>query len=201
MELDFIFSIIILIMSVVIHEVSHGYMAYAFGDSTAKLARRLTLNPLKHLDMMGSIVVPTIAFITTGFIFGWAKPVPYNPYNLKNARYAEPLVAFAGPLSNFFVATVFGLLIRFDVFSDSLIPAAGLIVLINIILGVFNMIPIPPLNGSKVLFGILPYQLRGVKYFLETHWFWILLVFIFFLWKFVTPIVGAIFYLLTGLNF
>ena len=167
MEINFIFAIAVLIMSVVIHEVSHGYMAYYFGDITAKMAGRLTLNPFNHLDMVGSVIVPTIAFLTTGFIFGWAKPVPYNPYNLRNAKVGEPMVALAGPLSNFIVALVFGSLIRFGVIPADLIQPAGLIVLINIVLGTFNLIPIPPLDGSKILFGILPYNLLYIREFLE----------------------------------
>ncbi|OGD68578.1 hypothetical protein A3E89_02690 [Candidatus Campbellbacteria bacterium RIFCSPHIGHO2_12_FULL_35_10] len=201
MELDFIFSIIILIMSVVIHEVSHGYMAYAFGDPTAKIAKRLTLNPFSHLDLVGSIIVPMIMFISnTGFIFGWAKPVPYNPYNLRNARWGEPLVALAGPLSNFMVAIVFGLLIRLGLLGGTLMYAGSMIVLVNLVLGIFNLIPIPPLDGSKVLFGFFPYQLVKIRNFLEANLFWILLIFVFFLWKFVTPLVAIAFSLLTGLS-
>lgn len=200
-EIDFIFSIAILIMSVVVHEVSHGYMAYYFGDPTAKLAKRLTLNPLRHLDLMGSLIVPTIAFVTTGFLFGWAKPVPYNPYNLRNPKVGEPMVALAGPLSNFIIATFFGTLLRFGVFPENFLYPVTLIVIINIVLGVFNLVPIPPLDGSKVLFGILPYSMMNVRNFLEKNGMWLLLIFIFFLWKFLSPIIGTIFYFITGENF
>lgn len=203
-EIDFIFSIIILIMSVVVHEVSHGYMAYFFGDPTAKFAGRLTLNPLRHLDINGSVIVPTITYMLTGFIFGWAKPVPYNPYNLKNAKVGEPMVALAGPLSNFLVAIIFSLLIRFSgelgIASGSFISAAGLIVFINLLLGIFNLIPIPPLDGSKVLFGILPYRLVYVREFLEKNYLWLIFLFIFVLWKFFVPIIYLLFSLLTGLG-
>lgn len=200
METDFIFSIIILIMSVVIHEVSHGYMAYYFGDVTAKMAGRLTLNPLKHLDMTGSVIIPTIAYLTTGFIFGWAKPVPYNPYNLRNAKVGEPMVALAGPLSNFIVALFFGLLIRSGLISNNLIQPASLIVFINIVLGLFNLIPIPPLDGSKILFGILPYNLMYIRTFLEKNWYWLIFIFIFFVWKLFVPVIYAVFILFTGLG-
>ena len=117
MQPDFIFIITILIFSVVLHEVSHGYMANYLGDPTARLAGRLTLNPLKHLDMMGSIIIPAILIITgAGFIFGWAKPVPYNPYNLrKGGKWAEALVGGAGPAVNLLIALIFGLLIRFSI--------------------------------------------------------------------------------------
>ncbi len=201
MNSDFIFAILILIMSVVIHEVSHGYMAYYFGDVTAKIAGRLTLNPLKHLDMMGSVIVPTIAFLTTGFIFGWAKPVPYNPYNLRNAKIGEPMVALAGPLSNFIVALIFGLLIRFGVIPMELITPASLIVFINILLGLFNLVPIPPLDGSKILFAILPYNMSHIREFLERYYFILIFVFIFFLWKFFIPVIYGVFRLLTGITF
>jgi len=204
MEINFIFAIVILIMSVVIHEVSHGYMAYYFGDVTAKMAGRLTLNPFKHLDMMGSVIVPTITYMTTGFIFGWAKPVPYNPYNLRNAKVAEPMVALAGPLSNFFVALVFGTLLRFSgnlpFMTSTFIQAVSLVVLINIVLAVFNLVPIPPLDGSKVLFGILPYKLMYIREFLEKNWIWIILLFVFFLWKLILPIVFLLFHLFTGMG-
>jgi len=198
METELIFAILILIMSVVIHEVSHGYMAYYFGDVTAKMAGRLTLNPLKHLDMMGSVIVPTFAFLLTGFIFGWAKPVPYNPYNLRDAKIGEPMVALAGPLSNFVVALIFGLLMRFGAISMELITPASLIVFINILLGIFNLIPIPPLDGSKILFAILPYNMNYIREFLERYYFVFIFVFIFFLWKFFIPVIYGIFKLFTG---
>src|SRR4051812_387507 len=105
--MEIIFTILIIIMSVVIHEVSHGYAAYLQGDPTAKLEGRLTLNPIVHMDLFGSVIVPIITTLG-GFTFGWAKPVPYNPYNLKNQRSGEFFVAVAGPVSNLLVALVFG---------------------------------------------------------------------------------------------
>lgn len=202
MEIDFVLAIIILIMSVVVHELSHGYMAYYFGDPTAKLAGRLTLNPLKHLDLLGSVIVPTVAFLTTGFIFGWAKPVPYNPYNLRNAKVGEPMVAAAGIVSNFTVAIIFGLIIRFSgllgITSVTFIDAASLVVLINIVLGTFNLIPIPPLDGSKILFGLLPYNMMHVRTFLERNYFWLIFIFIFFVWRLFIPVIYFLFSLLTG---
>src|SRR6185369_136655 len=113
MTTDFIFSIIILIFSVIIHEVSHGYAAYMQGDNTAKYAGRLTLNPLKHLEWFGSFFLPVISYFLGGFIIGWAKPVPFNPYNLRNHRWGEALVAVAGPAANILIALIFGLSIRF----------------------------------------------------------------------------------------
>src|SRR3989344_5222539 len=119
-----IFWIIALLYSVVIHEVSHGAVAYSLGDPTAKNLGRLTLNPIKHLDMFGSVFLPLISFMLGGFIFGYAKPVPYNPENLRDRKYGPAKVALAGPASNIALAVLFGLTLRFlpDVFSSSLVP-------------------------------------------------------------------------------
>ena len=165
MSIDIIFQIIILIFSVVIHEVSHGTMAYYLGDITAKRAGRLTLNPLPHLDMMGSVILPALMVFThSPILFGWAKPVPYNPYNLrKGGKWAEALVAFAGPLSNFTLAILIGLAMRVGVVPVEVHSLAFMAVFINILLGIFNLIPIPPLDGSKVLPSLLPRTL-AVKY-------------------------------------
>ncbi len=203
-EINFIFAIAVLIMSVVIHEVSHGYAAYALGDSTAKDAGRLSLNPFRHLDIFGSFIIPVITYLLGGFIFGWAKPVPYNPYNLKNQKWGPALVGAAGPLSNFLVAVVFGLLIRygstFAFFPASFFQIATLIVFINLILGIFNLVPIPPLDGSKVLFSVFPYNWRRIETFLEQFGFVILLIFIFFFFQLLLPIVSRLFKLITGIG-
>src|SRR3989344_1166355 len=161
MAIDTIFSIAALVMSVVIHEVSHGYAALRGGDQTAKLAGRLTLNPLKHLDPIGSFLVPLLTSLA-GFTFGWAKPVPYNPYNLRNKRFGEALVATAGPLSNILIAIIFGIIVRVSALyelpvSVAFLKIVGIIVLINIVLAIFNLVPIPPLDGSKILLSILPH--------------------------------------------
>lgn len=164
MQIETLFVILILILSVVIHEVMHGYAAHALGDPTAKLAGRLTLNPIKHIDLMGSIIIPGILVLShSPFLFGYAKPVPYNPYNLRNQRWGEAIVAFAGPGINIVIALVFGLAIRIGVSLDAVTPAfvelGSVVVFINILLAVLNLIPIPPLDGSKVLASVLPYQL------------------------------------------
>ncbi len=205
MEITFIFFIVILIMSIVIHEVSHGYAADMLGDPTAKLAGRLTLNPLPHLDSMGSIILPIILIVTNaGFIFGWAKPVPYNPYNLRKGKWGPAIVAIAGPLSNLFIAFVFGMVLRFGGslgLPDAFLAISIYIVFINILLAVFNMLPIPPLDGSKVLFSILPYKYQYIEQTLERYGFIILLFVIFFAWGLIRPIIDLLYWLITGSPF
>ena len=215
MQPDFIFIIAILIFSAVIHEVSHGYAANVLGDPTARLAGRLTLNPVKHLDIMGSIIVPAVLILTSaGFIFAWAKPVPYNPYNFrKGGKWAEVIVAGAGPASNFIIAIIFGLLLRFGIMSGFATPAfiqiAGIIVFVNIILGVFNLIPIPPLDGSKVLAGVLPYNAgQSYRRFQDNiarygivAMFGFVFLFIWILGPIFVRLVSSIFLLITGIHF
>lgn len=160
MNIDFIFQIAILIMSVVIHEVAHGYAALALGDVTAKYAGRLTMNPLKHLDPFGSVILPLImSMIPGGIMLAWAKPVPYNPYNLKNKRWGELLVAIAGPISNILIAILVGVATRIAVstgYSGPALNLAFITIIMNLYLAFFNMIPVPPLDGSKVLMGLFP---------------------------------------------
>jgi len=182
-----IFSIIILIFSVVIHEVAHGYMALRFGDSTAKNMGRLTLNPIKHIDIFGSIIVPMLLILLPGnLILGWAKPVPYNPYNLKNRKWGEFWVAFAGPLSNIIIGTIFILIIRLAPIlglSSIFITLAFTIVLINFVLAFFNLIPIPPLDGSKILLNLLPFHLYDKAVSIMQRWGLIfILIFLFVFW-------------------
>ena len=205
MQVDFIFQIAVLIMSVVIHEVSHGYAAMLLGDNTAKYQGRLTLNPLKHLDPFGSVLLPLILYIThTGFIFGWAKPVPYNPYNLKPGRWSEATVAVAGPIANIALAIIFGLLLRLGIsmqvswITPAFFQITTMIVFINIILAIFNLMPVPPLDGSKLLFAIFPNKLQELRDFFERYGLILTLLFIFFLWRFIFPLVVLLFVLITG---
>jgi len=204
MELQFIFSLIILIMSVVIHEVAHGYTAQRFGDPTARLQGRLTLNPVKHLDLFGSIIIPFITFLAGGIIFGWAKPVQINPYNMTDRRKGELFTAFAGPASNLILALIFGLVIRFgmaqNLISQGFLQMSVIIVIINITLAIFNLIPIPPLDGSKILFSLLPARFENVRYYLEAYSLVLVLLLVFFLWRFITPIIPFVFTTLTGLQ-
>ena len=196
-----IITIIVLVMSVVIHELSHGYTAELLGDPTARLQGRLTLNPLKHLDFFGSLIVPIITSFA-GFTFGWAKPIQWNPYNVKNKRWGELLISIAGPGSNLLIALIFGLIIRFwgASFPPSFIQISLYIVGINIVLAIFNLIPVPPLDGSKVLFSLLPANMIRIREVLEQYSIFFFLILIFFLWRFVEPLIVIIFNLITGMK-
>ncbi len=157
MQTDLVFGLIILILSVILHEVAHGYMANYLGDPTARLQGRLTLNPLSHIDPVGSIILPALlVFSSSPFLIGYAKPVPYNPYNLKG-KWAETLVAAAGPGTNLLLAVIFAILIRAGsvAMTAQMLTAFATIVYINLLLALFNLIPIAPLDGSKVLSGLL----------------------------------------------
>ena len=190
-------------MSVVVHEVSHGYAALFFGDETARYQGRLTLNPLKHLDLTGSVIIPLLLIISkSGFVFGWAKPVPINPYNFRNQKWAEPIVALAGPLSNITLALIFGLIIRFGagfgILSPSFIYIASYVVLINLVLAIFNLIPIPPLDGSHLLFSIISDKYAHFKEMLQRFGFIFVLFFIFFVWPLLGNYIYNIASLITG---
>lgn len=194
-------------MSVVIHEVSHGYAALRLGDRTAQLEGRLTLNPLNHLDPVGSVIVPIVSSLA-GIPFGWAKPVPYNPYNLRNQKWGPAIVGAAGPGANIALAVVFGMLVRFlpefsrfipGPFFFNFIAVASTIASINLFLAFFNLIPLPPLDGSKLLFAILPYRYYHAQQFLEQYGFYILIFFIFFVGGgILLPLVRWAFYLISG---
>ncbi len=196
-----IFELIVLLFSVILHEVSHGAVAYALGDTTAKDARRLTLNPLPHLDLMGSFLVPLFLFILPSLfgappgstpIFGWAKPVPYNPYNLKNPKVGGGMIALAGPVANFLIALfASGCLFLVRAFTLSFVQQEllQLVVLINVFLGIFNLVPIPPLDGSKVLAAFLPNRAAAAFLSLERYGMILLLIFIFFGFQLIVPIV------------
>jgi len=200
-----IFYIAILIMSIVIHEVSHGFMAEYFGDNTARNAGRLTLNPIKHIDLFGSILLPAVLIFThAGFLFGWAKPVPYNPNNLRDKKWGTIAVAGAGVLANFFIAIVFGLIIRLT--SSMALPSSfyfitSAIVIVNLALGIFNLVPIPPLDGSKILFSFLPESAFSFILAYEQYSLILLLVFIVFFSDYLYPILAFLFHLTTGLAF
>lgn len=164
--MGFIFYIVVLIFSVVIHEVSHGFIARRLGDPTAEAAGRLTLNPIKHLDPFGSVIFPLLSFVLSSpVMLAWAKPVPYNPNNLyKDYKYGPLKVALAGPASNLLLFLIFALLARFTfgMVSPMLTGVLMFVALINVSLAVFNLVPVPPLDGSKILPLLLPPQYARV---------------------------------------
>lgn len=151
-----LFLYVIIIFSAVFHEFFHGWMAFQLGDPTAKQAGRLTLNPIKHIDPMGTVIIPLFLLFFSGAFIGWAKPVPYNPYNLSDKKWGSTKVAFAGPGANFLIALAFSFLLRFVPITGSFYIAVSWIVYINIFLGLFNLIPIPPLDGSKLIMDLFP---------------------------------------------
>lgn len=197
----FIALMLILIPSAILHEYAHGWMAERLGDPTARYAGRLTLDPRSHIDPWGTLLMPLLLFMITSptgfpFFFAYAKPVPYNPYNLRNQRWGPALVAVAGPVTNFLLALSIGLVIR-------LFPLPGFdvlayIILINLTLMVFNLVPIPPLDGSKILYAVLPESAYEIRNFLDRYGFFILLFFIFFLFRFISPIITGLFRLIVG---
>ena len=182
------FSLVVLLFSVIIHELAHGYMANSLGDPTAKYEGRLTLNPLKHLDPFGSIILPLLLFISQSpILIGWAKPVPINPHNFKDKKWGTLKVSLAGPATNLFMAVFFGLLIRFipeaffNIFPGMLI-ILSFIVQINLIVAIFNLVPIPPLDGSWILFKFIPPRFENIKRFLTKYGFLILIFLLLFNW-------------------
>lgn len=199
-----IISFIILIISVILHEVSHGYMAEYLGDPTARLLGRLTLNPIPHIDPVGSILLPLL-FVISGspVVFGWAKPVPYDPRNIRGTtwkeRYGGAIVAAAGPAVNIFLAIVFGILIRVGSFDATMVQFFLMVVLINISLAVFNLIPIPPLDGHHILSAMLPISLRQKYMALSRYSFVLMFIVAFVLWRLVSPLVLVITHVITGI--
>ncbi len=197
-----IFSIAILIISIIVHEVAHGLAALSQGDPTAKYAGRLTLNPIAHIDVVGSIIVPFMCYILGGVMFGWAKPVPVNYYNFKNPRFGEFFVSFAGPLSNIIIALICGLILRFVGMGlpEATIQILATTVLINLVLAIFNLMPVPPLDGSKILFSLLPDSMANFKRSFEQYGMFLTIFFIFFLWKYITPLIYIVFGVITNIT-
>jgi Zn-dependent protease len=200
-----IFSIVVLIFSAIIHEFMHGWMADRLGDPTARLAGRLTLNPIAHIDPVGSIFLPLLMILSgTRFVFGWAKPVPFNPYNLKDQRYGSAKVAVAGPAANLATALFFGLILRLFGSSPLLSsipyfsPLLEIVVIVNLMLGIFNSLPIPPLDGSKIIAPFLSYDWQVRLARLEQHGMILVILFVFLGLPFITPIIYFLFNLITG---
>lgn len=213
MEVTQVAIIISLILSIVLHEMAHGYAANWLGDPTARLQGRLSPNPLVHMDPLGSVIVPGLLFFTgAGILFGWAKPVPYNPYNLTDQKWGEAKIAAAGPAINLIIALLFGTMIRFAevlALSGTFVEISTYVVYVNILLAFFNLIPIPPLDGSKILMAVLPFgaqmKYRNFTMFVEQYGLFVTFAFIFIfinlLWGPFSQLVSAVFQLFTGERF
>ncbi|PIR85148.1 site-2 protease family protein [Candidatus Kaiserbacteria bacterium CG10_big_fil_rev_8_21_14_0_10_45_20] len=205
----FVPVIVLVIFSIILHEVAHGFVAHLLGDPTARLAGRLTLNPIPHLDPIGSILLPGIlALSQTPFLIGWAKPVPYNPYNFKNQRWGEALVSAAGPATNILIAVVIAMAMRFGMLTNpELFQIGAFVILANIVLAIINLIPIPPLDGSKILRSLLPYSMNSFFVRIETLTYALgpfgliaaLLLIVYVFNDIIFAFVRAIFSLLTGM--
>ncbi|MDD5738432.1 MAG: site-2 protease family protein [Candidatus Pacebacteria bacterium] len=204
--IDIIFSIIILVFSIIIHEVAHGAMAERLGDKTARDMGRITLNPIKHIDLFGSIIVPLLLVVMrSSMLIGWAKPVPINPYALQDRKYGEAKVAIAGPLANISVALLFVFVLRIVPFGGSLFyQNLGMIlqeiVWINLLLAFFNLVPIPPLDGSHILFAFLGEKYNEVKVFLNQFGIFFLLIFLYFVFPYLGMYLMQLFQLLVGVK-
>lgn len=200
-----IYQIPILIFSVILHEYAHGWMAEKRGDDTARIMGRLTFNPIPHIDLFGSIILPLLAILTGGPIIGWAKPVPVNPYRLNDPKKDMIFVGLAGPLSNILLAIVCSFVIYFmnflNIHDDILYQFLFYAVVLNILLPVFNLLPIPPLDGSRILAGLLPSRLSYEYSKMEPYGFFIIIFFLWsgMLWRIIMPIVKFIVkYLVAG---
>jgi len=197
--IQLIFYVLVIIPSAILHEYAHGWTADRLGDSTPRLAGRLTLNPIPHIDLWGTVLLPFgLFFLTSGsFLFAYAKPVPYNPLALRFQRWGSAAVGVAGPAANLIVAFGLGLLIRFLGFS-SFTSFLSIVVYANIMLALFNLIPVPPLDGSKLLYALLPDRWYQFKILLERYSLVMLIVVVFFLSQWLTPLINFVFNLAVG---
>ncbi len=194
--MSILITLVILLFSAIVHEVSHGLMAEKLGDSTARDEGRITLNPISHIDPFGSILLPFLLLaVGSPIIFGSAKPVPVNFNNLKPRRLGMALVSLAGPLSNLLLAVLFMLPIKFGLVSGVVADVWLKAVIINLVLAVFNLLPIPPLDGSKVVASVLPYNIMYRLLEMERYGFLIVIVFLFLgiLDKILLPVVTLFF--------
>lgn len=197
--LSLVLYFVVIVPSAIFHEYMHGWTAEQLGDPTARYAGRLTLDPRVHIDWFGTILMPILLFFVSGgnFLFAYAKPVPYNPYNLRNQKWGPVLVGLAGPLANFALAVVFALLAQFVAIGSPMFGFFQIIIIANLSLMVFNLVPLPPLDGSKLLYALWPASAAQALATLERYSFVALIIFIFYGSKFLTPIIAWLYALIT----
>lgn len=192
--IEFIFRLFHIIIAVVFHEVAHGFAAYIEGDETPKRAGRLSFNPLVHIDPFFTIIFPLLLIVAgSPVVFGGAKPVPVNPLNFRRGKLSDIIVSSAGIITNLALAVIFSLLLRFfPSLSGFLIPG----IIINVVLFAFNILPIPPLDGSRIVYPFLPYELKRVYLEIERYGFLIIFIFLYFfsgiIWNIIQPIVNIL---------
>jgi len=200
--IQLLFFVLVIIPSAILHEWAHGLAADKLGDPTPRMAGRLTINPIPHIDPWGTLLLPFLLFFLTSgnFMFAYAKPVPFNPLALRLRRYGAAIVGFAGPLANLIVAFGLGLFVRFMDIS-SFTAFLAIVVYANILLAVFNLVPIPPLDGHHVLYSFLPDKFYAFKVWLQKYGFIILIVFLLFLFDWLRPVMDWLFYFASGQRF
>ncbi|MFZ5391054.1 MAG: site-2 protease family protein [Patescibacteria group bacterium] len=188
-SLELVFFLIVIIPSAILHEYAHAWMADRLGDPTPRLAGRLTINPVPHIDPWGTLFLPFLLFFVSSgsFLFAYAKPVPFNPLALRSQKWGSALVGAAGPAINLLVAFTLGLIVQF-IDLGSLSNFLTIVIYANVLLAVFNLVPIPPLDGSKVLYALLPDKWYGFKVWLEKYGIFVLFFFILFLFDWLRPV-------------
>jgi len=202
--MDWLYQIPILIFSIILHEYAHGRMAELRGDDTARVMGRLTFNPIPHIDLVGSVILPLIAALTGAPLIGWAKPVPVNPYRLHNPSRDMMFVGAAGPLANLVFAVACAFILYFirlaGIYDDIIFSFLKYAVVINVLLPLFNLVPIPPLDGSRILAGLLPPRIAYEYMKIEPYGIFIIffLVSTGFFWRLILPVVYFVVGMLLG---
>ncbi len=192
--IEFLIVFISIVLSMSFHEAMHAFVGHALGDTTAHEEGRLTLNPLKHIDLLTTILLPLLLLLIGATPFFAAKPVPFNPMRVKYDEWGAALIALAGPLTNLFLAILVGLIVRLGVFDTTGLLGSAVLIFIQVNIGffVFNMIPFPPLDGSRFLYAVAPEPVQNVMRQIEAFGFGAILIFMFFIYRFLSPVVSDV---------